>query len=85
LTARAVAVLREQLIVGQRQSGIAARDVYAYAVASSIGRLDRHRIADELGVGADVGEARRLLGYETRVDFAEGLRRTADYLIPERN
>ena len=29
-------------------------------------------------------QARRLLGYETRVDFAEGLRRTADYLIPER-
>ena len=43
------------------------------------------READVRASWADVGEARRLLGYETRVDFAEGLRRTADYLIPERN
>jgi UDP-glucose 4-epimerase len=42
------------------------------------------READVRASWADVGEARRLLGYETRVDFAEGLRRTADYLIPER-
>ena len=40
--------------------------------------------ADVRASWADVGEARRLLGYETRVDFMEGLRRTADYLIPER-
>jgi UDP-glucose 4-epimerase len=42
------------------------------------------READVRASWADVGEARRLLGYETRVDFAEGLRRTADYLLPER-
>ena len=30
---------------------------------------------------ADIGEARRLLGYEPRVAFADGLRRTADYLL----
>ena len=43
------------------------------------------READVLASWADVGEARRLLGYEPRVDFAEGLRRTADYLLPERS
>ncbi len=43
------------------------------------------READVRASWADVGEARRLLGYETRVDFAEGLRRTADYLLEERN
>jgi UDP-glucose 4-epimerase len=42
------------------------------------------READVRASWADVGEARRLLGYEPRVDFAEGLRRTADYLLPER-
>ena len=63
------------------------------ALADAIGAmLDRPveksyepaREADVRASWADVGEARRLLGYETRVDFAEGLRRTADYLIPER-
>jgi len=43
------------------------------------------READVRASWADVGEARRLLGYETRVDFAEGLRRTADYLLEERS
>ena len=42
------------------------------------------READVRASWADVGEARRLLGYEPRVDFAEGLRRTADYLLEER-
>jgi UDP-N-acetylglucosamine/UDP-N-acetyl-alpha-D-glucosaminouronate 4-epimerase len=43
------------------------------------------READVRASWADVGEAKRLLGYETRVDFAEGLRRTADYLLSERS
>ena len=41
--------------------------------------------ADVRASWADVGEAKRLLGYEMRVDFAEGLRRTADYLLSERS
>jgi len=43
------------------------------------------READVRASWADVGEAKRLLGYEMRVDFAEGLRRTADYLFSERS
>jgi nucleoside-diphosphate-sugar epimerase len=43
------------------------------------------READVLASWADVEEARRLLGYEPQVDFADGLRRTADYLLGERN
>jgi UDP-glucose 4-epimerase len=43
------------------------------------------READVRASWADVGEAKRLLGYEMRVDFAEGLRRTADYLLSERS
>ena len=33
---------------------------------------------------ADVAEAERLLGFEPRIDFEEGLRRTADYLLGEK-
>jgi len=43
------------------------------------------READVRASWADVGEAKRLLGYEMGVDFAEGLRRTADYLLSERS
>ena len=43
------------------------------------------READVRASWADVGEAKRLLGYEMRTDFAEGLRRTADYLLSERS
>ena len=43
------------------------------------------READVRASWADVGQAKRLLGYEMRVDFAEGLRRTADYLLSERS
>ncbi len=58
-------------------------------LADTIGRLlDRsvekryepERTADVKASWADLGEARRLLGYEPRVDLEEGLRRTADFL-----
>ena len=58
-------------------------------LAATIGRLlDRpvekryepERTADVNASWADVGEARRLLGYETRVGLEEGLRRTAEFL-----
>ena len=58
-------------------------------LADTIGRLlDRpveklhepERTADVKASWADVGEAGRLLGYETRVALEEGLRRTADFL-----
>jgi UDP-glucose 4-epimerase len=44
-------------------------------------RYEPAREADVLTSWADIGEAERLLGYEPRVNFAEGLQRTADYLL----
>ena len=60
------------------------------ALADAIGELlgkpvektyEPAREGDVRASWADIGEARRLLGYEPRVDFADGLRRTADYLL----
>jgi nucleoside-diphosphate-sugar epimerase len=60
------------------------------ALADAIGSLlekpvtkayEPAREADVLASWADVGEARRLLGYEPAVDFDDGLRRTADSLL----
>jgi UDP-glucose 4-epimerase len=42
------------------------------------------READVLASWADLGEARRLLGYEPQVAFDEGLRRTAEHLLDGR-
>ena len=39
------------------------------------------RDGDVLASWADVSEARRLLGFEPAVDFEDGLRRAADYLL----
>jgi UDP-N-acetylglucosamine/UDP-N-acetyl-alpha-D-glucosaminouronate 4-epimerase len=39
------------------------------------------READVHASWADIEEARRLLDYEPQVDFEDGLRRTADYLL----
>jgi UDP-glucose 4-epimerase len=39
------------------------------------------REGDVLASWADVSEARRLLGFEPEVDFEDGLRRAADYLL----
>jgi UDP-N-acetylglucosamine/UDP-N-acetyl-alpha-D-glucosaminouronate 4-epimerase len=39
------------------------------------------READVRASWADIGEAKRLLGYEPQVDFADGLRRAADHLL----
>jgi nucleoside-diphosphate-sugar epimerase len=59
-------------------------------LADTIGRLlerpvekayEPEREADVRASWADVGEARRLLGYEPLIDFEEGLRRTADFLL----
>jgi UDP-glucose 4-epimerase len=60
------------------------------ALADAIGELlgkpveksyEAAREADVRTSWADIAEAHRLLGYEPRVDFADGLRRTADYLL----
>ena len=42
------------------------------------------READVRASWADVAQATRLLGFTPRVDFSDGLRRTADYLLGER-
>jgi UDP-glucose 4-epimerase len=39
------------------------------------------READVRASWANLGEVRRVLGYEPQVDFEDGLRRTADYLL----
>jgi UDP-glucose 4-epimerase len=66
------------------------RSVTVNALADAIGALlgkpiektyEPAREGDVLASWADVGEARRLLGFEPAVDFAEGLRRSADYLL----
>jgi nucleoside-diphosphate-sugar epimerase len=59
-------------------------------LADTIGRLlgrpvekayEPEREADVRASWADVGEARRLLGYEPQIALEEGLRRTADFLL----
>ena len=44
-------------------------------------RYEPAREADVRASWADIDAARRLLGYEPSVDFANGLQRTADYLL----
>ncbi|HJR96035.1 MAG TPA: NAD-dependent epimerase/dehydratase family protein, partial [Gaiellaceae bacterium] len=60
------------------------------ALAAAIGELLERQVekihepareADVLASWADIGEARRLLGFEPSVAFDEGLRRTADHLL----
>ena len=60
------------------------------ALAAAIGELLERQVekihepareADVLASWANIGEARRLLGFEPSVAFDEGLRRTADYLL----
>jgi UDP-glucose 4-epimerase len=60
------------------------------ALADAIGELlgkqvekayEPAREADVRASWADVAEAKRLLGFEPQIDFADGLRRTADYLL----
>jgi UDP-glucose 4-epimerase len=60
------------------------------ALAETIGALlskpvekwyEPARDGDVLASWADVSEARRLLGFEPKVDFEDGLRRAADYLL----
>jgi nucleoside-diphosphate-sugar epimerase len=60
------------------------------ALADAIGALldkpvektyEPAREADVLASWADITAAERLLGYRPQVDFADGLRRTADYLL----
>jgi UDP-N-acetylglucosamine/UDP-N-acetyl-alpha-D-glucosaminouronate 4-epimerase len=58
----------------------------ADAIGAMLGRpfekaYEPAREADVQASWADVEAAKRLLGYEPRVDFDDGLRRTADYLL----
>ena len=68
--------------------------VTVHALADTIGLMlgksvekayEPAREADVQASWADVEAAKRLLGYEPRVDFDDGLRRTADYLLGERS
>jgi UDP-glucose 4-epimerase len=77
-------------VAGEILNVATGRSVTVNALADAIGALvgkpvdksyEPPREADVLASWADVGEAHRLLGFEPTVDFAEGLRRTADYLL----
>jgi UDP-glucose 4-epimerase len=70
------------------------RSVTVNALADAIGLMlgkpverayEPAREADVQASWADVEAAKRLLGYEPRVDFDDGLRRTADSLLGERS
>jgi nucleoside-diphosphate-sugar epimerase len=73
-------------ILNVATGGSVTVNALAETIASMLDRpLERSyepaREADVRASWADLAEARRLLGYEPSVDFAEGLRRTADYLL----
>ena len=62
-------------------------------LADAVGRLldrpykrifESEREADVRASWADLGEARRLFGYEPQIELEEGLRRTADFLLSGR-
>ena len=58
----------------------------ADAIAELLGKpvqksYEPAREADVHASWADVAEAKRLLGFEPQIDFDDGLRRTADYLL----
>ncbi len=77
-------------ILNVATGGSVTVNALADAIGSLLGKpveraYEPARKADVLASWADVGEARRLLGYEPRVDFADGLRRTADFLLGERS
>jgi len=77
-------------VVGEILNVATGGSVTVNALADAIGELlDRPvkksyepaREGDVLASWADVSEARRLLGFEPEVDFEDGLRRAADYLL----
>ncbi len=77
-------------VSGEMLNVATGASVTVNALADAIGELlgktvektyEPAREGDVRASWADIGEARRLLGYEPRVDFADGLRRTTDYLL----
>jgi len=73
-------------ILNVATGGSVTVNALAEAIAAMLGKtLERSyepaRDAEVRASWADVAEARRMLGYEPSVDFAEGLRRTAHYLL----
>ncbi len=61
-----------------------ADDIAAMLGVAVEKRYEPAREAAARASWADVEEAKRLLGYAPTVDFADGLQRTADYLLGER-
>ncbi|MEP7225066.1 MAG: SDR family oxidoreductase [Actinomycetota bacterium] len=60
----------------------ALADAIGNLLGSSVEKIyEPARKADVRASWADLGEARRVLGYEPQVAFEEGLRRTADHLL----
>jgi UDP-glucose 4-epimerase len=73
-------------IVNVASGGSVTVNALAESVAAMLGKpLERvhepAREADVRASWADIAAARRLLGYEPAVEFADGLRRTADHLL----
>jgi UDP-N-acetylglucosamine/UDP-N-acetyl-alpha-D-glucosaminouronate 4-epimerase len=77
-------------ILNVASGGSVTVNALADAIGSLLGRpveksYEPAREADVRASWADLETATRLLGYEPRVDFEDGLRRTADYLLGERS
>lgn len=73
-------------ILNVATGGSVTVNALADAIGAMLGRqvdkaYEPTREADVRASWADIGEARRLLHYEPQVDFDDGLRRTADYLL----
>jgi UDP-glucose 4-epimerase len=84
LAADAVGVGGEILNIAT--GGSVTVNALADAIAELLGKpvqksYEPARKADVHASWADVAEARRLLGFEPQIDFDDGLRRTADYLL----
>ena len=73
-------------ILNVATGGSVTVNALADAIGDLLGRpvekaYEPARDADVRASWADVGEAKRLLGFEPHVDFDQGLERTADYLL----
>jgi UDP-glucose 4-epimerase len=58
----------------------------AEAIGSFLGRpLERNHVASRAGdvrhTQADIGKARRLLGFDPKVSFEDGMTRTCEYFV----
>ena len=80
----AVALVTYGLTVIEPKIDRVVSDFYT-AVLGAYWSPERRHVEDRAGdvrhKKEDIGKARRLLGFETRVDFADGMRRNCEYFV----